>query len=158
MTTPSQNEPRLDLQLTLLRRAIAEEAAPDYILSRLQSELGHPRSAPATRPRPASRPRFWLWPPAAALTLTAWFAWVGLAPGGGGAAQRGPAAGAFIALSPLETIALYEAESRIVSTEVPRIWLVSAGVAVAPERAGEPVRIDLLVGGGKTLAVRIPDL
>jgi len=63
-------------------------------------------------------------------------------------AQEPPAvveadAGPFLALRPLERIAL-EPGSTVVTTEFPRALLADWGLPVSPDRAGEPVRAEML--------------
>jgi hypothetical protein len=63
--------------------------------------------------------------------------------------------GPFLALRPLERIAL-EPQATVVATEFPRALLAGYGLPVSPERAGEPVRAEMLVSStGETLAVRV---
>lgn len=63
----------------------------------------------------------------------------------------------FLALKPLERIAL-EPQARVVATEFPRELLAQWGLPVAPERAGEPVRAEMLYSAeGEPLALRILD-
>jgi len=63
--------------------------------------------------------------------------------------------GAFIALDSFERIE-QEPDPHIVETELPRTMLATLGLPVAPERAGEPVRADMLVAAdGELLALRL---
>ena len=64
-------------------------------------------------------------------------------------------AGPFLALRPLERIAL-EPGTRLVATEFPRALLADWGLPVDPEQAGEPVRAEMLYSAdGEALAVRL---
>ena len=71
-------------------------------------------------------------------------------------AQANPADDApFLALRPLERIAL-EPGTTVVATEFPRALLADWGLPVAPDRAGEPVRAELLYSpDGEAIAVRL---
>ena len=63
--------------------------------------------------------------------------------------------GPFLALQPLERIA-HEAGTRVVTTEFPRALLADWGLPVSPDRAGEPVRAEMLYSAeGEPLAVRL---
>ena len=63
--------------------------------------------------------------------------------------------GPFLALKPLERIAL-EPQATVVTTEFPRALLAQWGLPVSPERAGEPVRAEMLYSAeGEALAVRL---
>ena len=65
--------------------------------------------------------------------------------------------GPFLALKPLERIAL-EPGTTMVATEFPRALLADWGLPVAPDRAGEPVRAEMLYSAdGEPLAVRLLD-
>jgi hypothetical protein len=65
--------------------------------------------------------------------------------------------GPFMALKPLDRIAL-EPQATVVATEFPREMLAQWGLPVAPERAGEPVRAEMLYSAeGEPLALRILD-
>ena len=67
-------------------------------------------------------------------------------------------AGPFIALASAERIE-QEADPRMLETDVPRAELVSLGVPVSPENAGDSVRAELLVGAdGSPLALRLVSL
>jgi hypothetical protein len=64
-------------------------------------------------------------------------------------------AGPFLALRPLERIAL-EPGTTMVTTEFPRALLADWGLPVSPDRAGEPVRAEMLYSAdGEPLAVRL---
>ena len=63
--------------------------------------------------------------------------------------------GPFLALKPLERIAL-EPGTTVVTTEFPRALLADWGLPVSPDRAGEPVRAEMLYSAdGEPLAVRL---
>lgn len=105
--------------------------------------------------------------PAAALALSLGFAgwmtlaplmtpWIGPAPNlNHPAAQSESADAPFIALQPMERIA-QERDATVVTTTFPRALLANYGLPVSPERAGEPVRADMLLSNsGQPLALRI---
>jgi hypothetical protein len=146
-------DPLLDLRLDAARRGLALEGAPADLEPSL---LAHFRALP----RGASRPRFWWMPPlalAAVVAIASWIVRAPLAPAHEGISiETTPAdAGPFLALRPLERIAL-EPGTRIVSTEFPRALLADWGLPVAPDRAGEPVRAEMLYSAdGEPLAVRL---
>jgi hypothetical protein len=61
----------------------------------------------------------------------------------------------FLALRPLERIAL-EPGTTVVATEFPRALLADWGLPVSPDRAGEPVRAEMLYSAdGEALAIRL---
>jgi hypothetical protein len=94
---------------------------------------------------------------AATIALASWMVRGPAAPAAEGIAVEGSAAdaGPFLALKPLERIAL-EPGTRLVSTEFPRALLADWGLPVAPDRAGEPVRAEMLYSAdGEPLAVRL---
>ena len=63
--------------------------------------------------------------------------------------------GPFLALQPLDRIAA-EPGKHVVTTEFPRALLADWGLPVSPDRAGEPVRAEMLYSAdGEPLAVRI---
>jgi hypothetical protein len=65
-------------------------------------------------------------------------------------------AGPFLALRPLERIALEPGNATVVETEFPRALLADWGLPVSPERAGEPVRAEMLYSAdGEPIAVRL---
>ena len=69
-------------------------------------------------------------------------------------ADAGEAASPFIALQPLERIAL-EPSPRLISANVPRTSLAAYGVPINPETAGQSVRTEmLLAANGQPLAMR----
>lgn len=101
--------------------------------------------------------------PVAALALSLGFAgWMTFAPLIGQAprinppvAQADSGDAPFIALQPMERIA-QERDATVITTTFPRALLANYGLPVSPERAGEPVRADMLLSsGGQPLALRI---
>ncbi len=153
-------ETLLDLKLDELRRELADAHAPDGMEAALRARF---RNA---RPAGAPRPRLWWMPPlalAATIAITSWMirgpmpdsqSLVSLAPPTTTLeGDRDP--GPFLALQPLERIAA-ERSTRVVTTEFPRALLADWGLPVAPDRAGEPVRAEMLYSAdGEPLAVRI---
>jgi hypothetical protein len=151
MNTPESLEP-LDLRLAELRGALQSVKAP--------AALDDALAARFRRQHAVRRPALWWMPPlalAAAVALVTWMV-------------RGPMprpvlpetiptaaadAGPFLALKPLERIAL-EPGTTVVTTEFPRALLADWGLPVSPERAGEPVRAEMLYSAdGEALAVRL---
>ena len=156
MTPPIANEardPLLDLRLDAARRGLAREKAPEHLEAALAARFR------TLRPQPA-RPRFWWMPPVALAATIAIVSWMVRGPAtpshDGITVETTPAdAGPFLALKPLERIAL-EPGTRLVSTQFPRALLADWGLPVAPERAGEPVRAEMLYSAdGEPLAVRL---
>jgi len=146
-------DPLLDLRLDAARRGLAQETAPAHVEVALRERFRN-------LPRTASRPRLWWMPPvalAAALAVASWIVRAPRAPSQDGiSVETSPAdAGPFLALRPLERIAL-EPGTRIVTTEFPRSLLADWGLPVAPDRMGEPVRAEMLYSAdGEPLAVRL---
>ena len=146
-------DPLLDLRLDAARRGLAREAAPDHLEAALAARFRAQRNRPA-------RPRFWWMPPVALAATIALVSWMVRGPGmpshEGITIETTPAdAGPFLALKPLERIAL-EPGTRLVSTQFPRALLADWGLPVAPDRAGEPVRAEMLYSAdGEPLAVRL---
>ena len=144
----------LDLKLDELRRELASSAAPESIEGALVRRF---RAA-----RPASaRPRLWWMPPLALAATIALVSWLLRGPLPAPAADRAPPGaadadpGPFLALRPLERIAL-EPGTTVVATEFPRALLADWGLPVSPDRAGEPVRAEMLYSrDGEPLAVRL---
>jgi hypothetical protein len=147
---PGQNT-LLDLKLDELKRELGTHGAPVALEQALVARFN------ATRP--ASRPRLWWMPPLALAATIAIVSWVIRAPlpatlGSPGAAHDADA-GPFLALRPLERIAL-EPGTTMVATEFPRALLADWGLPVSPDRAGEPVRAEMLYSAdGEPLAVRL---
>jgi hypothetical protein len=103
------------------------------------------------------RPTLWWMPPLALAATLAVVSWMvrtpHIAAPGVQVAQADP--GPFLALRPLERIAL-EPGATVVEAEFPRALLADWGLPVAPDRAAEPVRAELLYSAeGEALAVRI---
>jgi hypothetical protein len=152
---PGQNT-LLDLKLDELRRELADMRAPDMEAA-LRARFRKTKPA-------AGRPRLWWMPPlalAATIALTSWMirgpmpdsqSLVSLAPPTS-TLEGDP--GPFLALQPLERIAA-ERGTRMVTTEFPRALLADWGLPVSPDRAGEPVRAEMLYSAdGEPLAVRL---
>ena len=142
----------LDSRLDDLKREVATFQAPDTLEDALVSRFRkhHRRSA---------RPNLWWVPPLALAATVALVSWM----------VRGPMpvpvvepmaaqaedAGPFLALRPLERIAL-EPSTTVVATEFPRALLADWGLPVSPDRAGEPVRAEMLYSAdGEPLAIRL---
>jgi hypothetical protein len=150
-------ETLLDLKLDALRAEIGGLHAPDAMESALVKQF--------RKTRPASqRPRLWWMPPLALAATIALASWIlrGPLPEGDAlvtmAPQRsldGDSDAPFVALRPLDRIAK-EDGAHIVTTEFPRALLADWGLPVAPDRAGEPVRAQMLYSArGEPLAVRL---
>ena len=140
----------LDSQLAALRAELAGVHAPasleDALVARFRGARGR-------------RPSLWWMPPLALAATVAIVSWTIRAPLPQPLAPQPFAApydpGPFLALRPLERIALEPAAS-VVTTEFPRALLADWGLPVAPDRADEPVRAELLYSAeGEALAVRI---
>jgi hypothetical protein len=146
-------EAMLDMRIADLRREAAEIQAPPALERAL---LGAFRERAAR----ASRPRLWWMPPlalAAAIGIVSWMIRGVTAPQP--AANPSAAIEAegepFLALRPLERIAL-EPGTTVVTTEFPRALLADWGLPVSPDRAGEPVRAEMLYSrDGEALAIRL---
>ena len=141
----------LDLKLDALRYGLAREKAPEALEARLVERFRMERRA---------RAKF-VWLPGLALAATlAVASWVMLAMHGTDPAPaatygEAPDSGPFLALRPLDRIAL-EPSPRVVQTQFPRALLAQWGLPVAPERAAEPVHAELLYSAaGEPLAVRL---
>lgn len=151
-------ETLLDLKLDELKRELADVQAPDMeaqLVARFRE----------TKPAATARPRLWWMPPialAATIAMTSWMvrgpspdsqSLVALAPATTLEGDRDP--GPFLALQPLDRIAS-ERTTRMVTTEFPRALLADWGLPVSPDRAGEPVRAEMLYSAdGEPLAVRL---
>lgn len=160
---PAVREARLAARLDELKSALAPVKAPDHLEASLVDAFRDHHA----RARRAARPRLWWMPPlamAAAIGLVSWMVrHPALQPAADPALEftAAPAgdgdAGPFLALKPLERIAL-EPQATVVTTEFPRAYLAQWGLAVAPERAGEPVRAEMIYSAeGEPLALRILD-
>jgi hypothetical protein len=144
----------LDLRLDAVRRALDEHTAPPAIEEALLERF-------ARRKREARRPRLWWMPPlalAATLAIVSWMVRAPLPMAPLGVPKSAPLEadpGPFLALKPLERIAL-EPGTTVVATEFPRALLAHWGLPVSPDRAGEPVRAEMLYSAeGEALAVRL---
>jgi hypothetical protein len=146
----------LDAKLGELRRAMQSVSAPAALEGALAANFRR-------RNGKAKRPNLWWLPPLAMAATIALVSWMirGPVPPMKAAVQAAqsqpnPADDApFLALRPLERIAL-EPGTTVVTTEFPRALLADWGLPVAPDRAGEPVRAELLYSpDGEALAVRL---
>src|SRR5690349_18148240 len=150
MNTPENLEP-LDRRLAELRGAVQSVKAP--------AALDDALAARFRRQHAMRRPSLWWMPPLALAATVALVTWMlrgpmprpVVPPAAPAPADAGP----FLALKPLERIAL-EPGTRVVATEFPRALLADWGLPVAPDRAGEPVRAEMLYSAdGEALAVRL---
>jgi len=145
----------LDKRLAELAREIGRLQPPAAIEGALVAQFRRSR-------RPAqARPRLWWMPPLALAATLGVMSWMVRTP-----VPNNPAAWAlppmvesdpspFLALKPLERIAL-EPATTVVATEFPRALLADWGLPVSPDRAGEPVRAEMLYSAdGEALAVRL---
>jgi hypothetical protein len=147
----------LTSRLDELKGELSREHAPDHLEARLAAQFR------ARRARP-QRPSLWWMPPLALAATVALVSWMVRSPLPlptdmpaqsliAGESDPGP----FLALRPLERIAL-EPGATVVATEFPRALLADWGLPVSPERAGEPVRAEMLYSAqGEALAVRLLD-
>jgi len=150
-------ETLLDLKLDELKRELSEHGAPAAMQAALVARFR--QTKPTT-----TRPRFWWTPPialAATIAVTSWMIRGPVPPSGQLVALAPPTStlegdpGPFLALQPLDRIAA-EPGKRVVATEFPRALLADWGLPVSPDRAGEPVRAEMLYSAdGEPLAVRI---
>lgn len=146
----------LDRRLAELDREMARFAPPAELEGALVAQFRRVH-------RPArARPRLWWIPPlalAATIGVMSWMVRAPLPPDPA-ARERPPAVepadtAPFLALKPMERIAL-EPATTVVATEFPRALLADWGLPVSPDRAGEPVRAEMLYSAdGEALAVRI---
>ncbi|MGZ5037415.1 MAG: hypothetical protein ACXWGT_11665 [Usitatibacter sp.] len=147
----------LDLKLDALRGDLAAVAAPEALDAAVLARFR------ATRPA-APRPRLWWMPPLALAATIALVGWMIRGPLPDDAALVSLAARSidgdplpFVALRPLDRIAS-ESGTTVVTTEFPRALLADWGLPVAPDRANEPVRAQMLYSAsGEPLAVRLLD-
>ena len=142
-----------DPHLTELRRELQGVAAPAALEAALVARFRREHGKPA-------RPKLWWFPPLALAATIAVVSWILRAPlppmakGADNPSQEADA-GPFLALKPLERIAL-EPGTTVVQTEFPRALLADWGLPVSPDRAGEPVRAEMLYSAeGEALAVRL---
>jgi len=149
-------ETLLDLKLDELKRELAMLEVPAAMEPLLGRRFRETHGA-------TQRPRLWWMPPLALAATIALVAWTLRGPlpephalsASPAAAESDP--GPFLALKPLERIAL-EPGTTMVTTEFPRALLADWGLPVAPDRAGEPVRAEMLYSAdGEPLAVRLLD-
>ena len=147
-------------RLDTLKGELVALHAPDALEAKLLAAFRAQRNK-------AARPRLWWMPPLALAATVALVSWmvsvpVALAPVPTSLADPTTALLAvegdsqpFLALRPLERIAL-EPGATVVTTEFPRALLADWGLPVSPERAGEPVRAEMLYSAqGEPLAVRL---
>ena len=145
-------EDALDARLANLRAEMLEVHPPPAIEGALVARL--------RREHPPQRPRLWWMPPLALAATLALVSWMIRGPAPSPVAPEAPLAavedpGPFLALRPLERIAL-EPGTTVVATEFPRALLADWGLPVSPDRAGEPVRAEMLYSAtGEALAVRL---
>lgn len=156
---PAVRDARVIERLDALKAGLATLHAP----AALEEELRRQFRAHKSRAAADSRPRLWWMPPlalAAAIGVTSWIVRSSPpalpdSPQAVLAAEAG--SGPFLALKPLDRIAL-EPAATVVATQFPRALLAQWGLPVSPERAGEPVRAEMLYSPeGEALAVRLLD-
>ena len=147
----TSSEP-IDFRLGELRRALESVSPPPALEGALAARF--------RRAHRAKRPSLWWMPPLALLATAAVTSWMIRAPVPPMRAAVEMAAveadaGPFLALKPLERIAL-EPGTTIVASEFPRALLADWGLPVSPDRAGEPVRAEMLYSAdGEALAIRL---
>ena len=144
----------LDSRLDDLKRDLVTMKAPAAIEDALVAKF--------RRRHRSDRPRLWWIPPLALAATVAIVSWMVRGPLPV-AHESQPAEttatdgdpGPFLALRPLDRIAL-EPSTTVVATEFPRALLADWGLPVSPDRAGEPVRAEMLYSAdGEPLAVRL---
>lgn len=142
----------LDSRLDDLEREMATLSAPDAIEDALVARF-------RKHHRKSARPSLWWVPPLALAATVALVSWMVRGPMPAphletvAAPTEDP--GPFLALRPLERIAL-EPTTTVVTTEFPRALLADWGLPVSPDRAGEPVRAEMLYSAdGEPLAIRL---
>ena len=147
-------ETLLDLKLDELKRSLATLEAPAAMESHLARRFRETRSS--------QRPRLWWMPPLALAATIAIVSWIARTPTQApvtdpqAVASADGDAGPFLALKPLERIALEPGTTIVRTTEFPRALLADWGLPVPPERAAEPVRAEMLYSvDGEPLAVRL---
>ena len=146
----------LDKRLAELHREMGRLQPPAALEGALVAQFRRARRAGQ------SRPRLWWMPPLALAATLGVMSWMVRTP-----IPNNPAALAlppvvedadsapFLALKPMERIAL-EPATTVVATEFPRALLADWGLPVSPDRAGEPVRAEMLYSAdGEALAVRL---
>ena len=149
LNTPAEDI-LLDSRLDELKRELDAIKAPAGLEGVLAGRFRESRRV---------RPRLWWVPPLALAAVIALVSWMVRAPLPIPPAAVGLPAGEdsapFLALKPLERIAL-EPSTTVVTTEFPRALLAEWGLPVSPDRAGEPVRAEMLYSAdGEPLAVRL---
>ncbi len=153
---PSLQDAYLTSRLDTLKGELQGVKAPEDIEARLVARFRRER---ARTPRPS----LWWIPPLALFATVAVVSWmvrgpapiVDAVPGIVALGEPDSDPGPFLALRPLERIAL-EPGATVVATEFPRALLADWGLPVSPERAGEPVRAEMLYSAqGEMLAVRV---
>jgi hypothetical protein len=143
----------IDHALATLRAELSEVHPPAAIENALAAQFRR-------KHRPA-RPRLWWMPPLALAMTIALATWMIRASHGGDpiVIEQTPVpadAGPFLALRPMERMALEPGTTTVVTTEFPRALLADWGLPVSPERAGEPVRAEMLYSAdGEPIAVRL---
>lgn len=156
MTSPATPDAFLDPRLAAVRAELESVRAPASLEGALAAQFRRAQNRP---------PRLWWMPPlalAATLAIVSWMIRAPLPPlpaptqvAALASANSPQDPGPFLALKPLERIAL-EPGTTVVETEFPRALLAEWGLPVAPDRAGEPVRAEMLYSpDGEALAVRL---
>lgn len=145
----------LDTDLAALRAELAGVHPPAAIENALVAQFRRQHRAAG-----AARPRLWWMPPLALAATIALATWMIRAHSHDPIViERTPAAadgGPFLALRPMERMALEPGSATVVTTEFPRALLADWGLPVSPERAGEPVRAEMLYSAdGEPIAVRL---
>lgn len=147
----------VDRSLRELRFAMESVSAPPALEQALAARF--------RREHRKARPALWWMPPLALAATVAVIGWMIRAPHAPmhaatmEATTANPSSDAeqqpFLALKPLERIAL-EPGTTVVASEFPRALLADWGLPVAPDRANEPVRAEMLYSAdGEALAVRL---
>ena len=150
---------RLDRQLALLRRSVAEAAPP----ATTDAAIARAIAAAKGRPRRASSRSWIAWPIALAASIAMIaFAIRQLPPQAGDADARDSAASnaARAKFMPLVPVAEIEraGDALLVPARVPRSTIAEFGLPIDPARAGDPVDAELLLRrDGALLAVRFLD-
>ncbi len=158
-TLPAVLDARVADRLDELKAALADVGAPAHLEPALVDAF-------RDRRRSVAPPRLWWMPPLAMAAAVAVASWMVRNPASPPVAEPPMVepmtqaaadgdAGPFLALKPLERIAL-EPQATVVATEFPRALLAQWGLPVSPERAAEPVRAEMLYSAeGEPLALRI---
>lgn len=144
----------VDRAIAILRSELADTHPPAAIENALAAQFRRLH-------RTHTRPRLWWMPPLALAMTIALATWMIRASHRGDpiVIERTPVhadAGPFLALRPMERIALEPGTTTVVTTEFPRALLADWGLPVSPERANEPVRAEMLYSAdGEPIAVRL---